>query len=88
MQLSRRLKRLNNHRALTANTEGIQDVECVVSTSLESPPTPKIFKEKEKKTYLNQVHQPGTPTPLTCNAKNPYRIHSVTPQAPKHPKNA
>lgn len=32
VQLRRRLKRLNNHRALAANAEGIQDVESVIST--------------------------------------------------------
>lgn len=39
-------------------------------------------------TYLNHCHHPGTADPPSCKTKNPYRIHSVMPQANMHPKNA
>ena len=38
--------------------------------------------------YLNHIHQLGTERPKTCNAKNPSRIHSVTPHAARQPENA
>ena len=86
MQLSSGCKRLEHQRAFTADPEGVEDVERVISEP--SAPTPAPYQKRRKVTYLNQAHHPGTPSPETCSAKNPYRIHSVTPQAPKQPRNA